>query len=114
MSPKRCFIAVAANRIQSNGKARKWAADNAVLMGCLLSGRSRSGVEVGVGVDTLRSDSESESLKIRRLRSPDEKNFKGCHDSLNFYYVSVNSTTFSLHGRSSGYSLIYSWLDRHV
>ena len=32
-------------------------------------GRNRSGVGAGVGVDIFRQDSESESLKIRRLRS---------------------------------------------
>ena len=38
----------------------------------LLLGRSRSGVGVGVGVEIFRPESEleSESLKIRRLRSP--------------------------------------------
>ena len=40
-------------------------------MGCFLLGRSRSGVWVGVGVDTSRPEleSESESPKISRLRS---------------------------------------------
>ena len=38
----------------------------------LLLGRSRSGVGVGVGVEIFSPESEleSESLKIRRLRSP--------------------------------------------
>ena len=36
----------------------------------LLLGRSQSGVEVGVRVDNFRQ--ESESLKIRRFRSPDK------------------------------------------
>ena len=35
-----------------------------------LLGRSRSGVGVGVGVNIFRPESDSESLKIRRLRSP--------------------------------------------
>ena len=34
-------------------------------------GRSRGEVGVGVGVDISRWELESESLKIRRLRSPD-------------------------------------------
>ena len=42
----------------------------------LFGGRSRSGVGVGVGVGTFRpeSGSESESLKIRRLRNPERNN----------------------------------------
>ena len=42
------------------------------LMECFLLGRSRSGVGAEVGVDVFRPESglESESLKIRRLRSP--------------------------------------------
>ena len=41
-------------------------------MGLCLLGRSRSGVGAGVGVDIFRPESESEleSLEIRRLRSP--------------------------------------------
>ena len=43
-----------------------------------LLGRSRSGVGVGVGVDIFRPESEleSESLKIRRLRSNDGKYYR--------------------------------------
>ena len=39
---------------------------------CLL-GQSRSGVGVEVGVDIFMPESDSESLKVRRLRSPGHK-----------------------------------------
>ena len=66
---QRCSIAVhAAIWIQWRGKARKSVACYCGFwMGCLLPGWSRSGVRVGA--DILRSGSES--IKNRRLRSPD-------------------------------------------
>ena len=39
----------------------------------LLLGRSRRVVGVGAGVDIFRTESEPEWLKIRPLRSPDDK-----------------------------------------
>ena len=45
-------------------------------MACLLLGRSRSGVGVRVGVDIFMPESEVETLKLRRLRSPGREALK--------------------------------------
>ena len=54
-----------------------------------LLGRSRSGVGVGVGVDIFRPESEleSESLKIRRLRSPGHRYEAICNEFEKFINI---------------------------
>ena len=58
--------------MQSKGKSGKWLYFITIFrMEYLWFGRSRSGVGAGVGVDIFKPESESESLEICRLRSPD-------------------------------------------
>ena len=73
VSTNGCCITLSPIWIQSKGKSGKWLRHIALFrMEYLLLGRSRSGARAGVGVDIFRRDPEleSESPKIRHLRSP--------------------------------------------
>ena len=87
VSANRCRITASPVGMQSKAKSRKWS-HHIALFGIeyLLIGRSRSGVRLGIGVGIVRPESESESLKIRRLRSPGSK--------LTRYLVSLNTSQF--------------------
>ena len=81
---------------QSIGKSRKWLHHIALSrMECLLLGRSQRGIEVGVDI----SRPESESVKIRQLRSSDRKCVNSpCWTRLfgPYMYLFVNASAGSL------------------